>query len=59
MERKGFLPLRTTIGDRIFISAISAIAVHLLWMRFLERFASLWWATVLSFILTIIIIKRG
>lgn len=55
----GFLPLKTTIGDRIFISVVSLIAIHLLWMRFLEKSMSLWVATTLSILLTVIIIKWG
>ena len=56
---KGFLPLETTRGDRIFIGAISFIAIHLLWMRFLESFIPLWVATILSIALAFVIIKRG
>ena len=59
MERKGFLPLRTTVGDRIFIGVISFIAIHLLWMRFFEGLAPLWGATIVSIGVVVIIIKWG
>jgi len=55
----GFLPMRTTVGDRIFISAVIFIAIHLLWMRFLEVHISLWVATIVSIALAVLIVKRG
>jgi predicted small integral membrane protein len=32
VPRKGFLPIRTTRGDRFFIGIISLIAVFLIWL---------------------------
>jgi len=55
----GFLPMPTTVGDRIFISVVIFIAIHLLWMRFLEAHISLWVATITSTVLAILIIRRG
>jgi len=55
----GFLPMPTTVGDRIFISVVIFIAIHLLWMRFLETHISLWVATITSTVLAILIIRRG
>ena len=34
--RKGFLPIKTNTFDRVFISVVIFVAVHLLWMRFIE-----------------------
>jgi predicted small integral membrane protein len=33
--RKGFLPMETTRGDRVFVSIISSIIVWFLWLKFL------------------------
>ena len=32
VARKGFLPIETTRGDRLFIGFISSIIIYLLWM---------------------------
>ncbi|MDI3548799.1 MAG: hypothetical protein PWR10_2451 [Halanaerobiales bacterium] len=55
----GFLPFKNTIGDRIFVSVVSFIGIHLLWMRFVETLFPLWGATVISVILGFVIIKWG
>ena len=34
--RRGFLPIQTNWFDRVFISIYIAVALILLWMRFLE-----------------------
>jgi predicted small integral membrane protein len=35
--RKGFLPIETTRGDRLFIGVISSIVVVLLWIAFFGK----------------------
>jgi predicted small integral membrane protein len=57
--RQGFLPITTNLFDRVFISVVVLIAIHLLWMRFLEPSLPLWIATILSLILAVIIVKWG
>lgn len=57
--RQGFLPFETNTFDRVFISAVCFVAIHLLWMRFLEVYLSLWIATILSLLLAVFIISRG
>jgi hypothetical protein len=43
------------IGDGIFYSLISIIILVLFWLRFLEKYLSLWWTLLLwFFILTFI-----
>jgi len=32
VARKGFLPIQTTRGDRLFIAIISVIGIHLVWL---------------------------
>jgi predicted small integral membrane protein len=55
----GFLPIRTNLFDRIFISAVVFVAIHLFWMRFLEPQLSLYIATALSLVVGWIIVRRG
>jgi len=40
IERRGFLPLSTTPGDRLFIGIITALFIHLAWLGFTHL--SLW-----------------
>jgi predicted small integral membrane protein len=65
--RKGFLPFATNLWDRFFISMVCLVAIHLLWLRFVEQplqailphpFALLV-ATVISVILGYFIMKKG
>lgn len=59
-QRNGFLPIKTNAFDRCFISVVCFVAIHLIWMRFLEPLGlTLWIATILSLILAVIIIWRG
>lgn len=58
-SRSGFLPFRTNGFDRVFISVVLMIAIHLLWLRFVEQFASIWFATVISVILGFVIVRKG
>ena len=55
----GFLPFETDRGDRVFVSVITGIAVHLLWMRFLESALPIWVATILCVILGVITFRKG
>ncbi|PIE32162.1 hypothetical protein CSA56_16265 [candidate division KSB3 bacterium] len=56
----GFLPFETTAGDRVFVSVVTGIAVHLLWLRFLEPPGlPIWLGTLLSIILGFLIVKKG
>ncbi|MBB4120968.1 DUF2160 family membrane protein [Martelella radicis] len=58
-HKDGFLPIRTNLFDRIFISVVLFIAISLLWMRFLEPLLPLWVSTVLSVILGQWIVRKG
>lgn len=57
--RQGFLPIQTNTFDRVFISVVCFIAIHLLWMRFVEMFMPLFVATIISLILAVIIVRWG
>lgn len=56
---RGFLPIHTNAFDRVFIAVVVFVAIHLVWMRFLEQDISLYVGTVLSVIVGAIIIARG
>lgn len=58
-NQQGFLPIETNTFDRVFISVVCLIAIHLLWMRFLEATLPLWIATVISLILGVVIVRNG
>lgn len=58
-KRQGFLPFETNPFDRVFVSIILTVAIHLLWMRFLEAHITLTIATILTFILAALIFTRG
>lgn len=57
VERKGFLPLRTTRGDRLFIGLLSAAYVNLAWIAVTDM--TQWYAAVGSLLLLIIIMAKG
>ncbi|AIY86191.1 hypothetical protein T2812B_03220 [Thermotoga sp. 2812B] len=49
---------RYNLFDRIFISVVIFVAIHLLWMRFLESLLPIYIATVLSIIVGIFIVTK-
>ncbi len=57
--RRGFLPIDTNTFDRYFISVICFVAIHLLWMRFIEAYLPLWIATILTVVLAVVIVRKG
>ncbi len=65
--RKGFLPFSTNLWDRFFIGMVCLVAIHLLWLRFIEQplqtllphpFALLV-ATAISLVLLVYIMRKG
>lgn len=57
--RQGFLPIETNTFDRGFIGVVLLVAIHLVWMRFLEASLPLGIATIISVVLLVIIIRYG
>jgi predicted small integral membrane protein len=58
--RRGFLPIRTNWFDRLFISVYIAVALILLWMRFLEpNGIPIWICYLLVVALGVVIVRRG
>ena len=57
IERKGFLPISTTPGDRLFIGLLSSAFIHLAWIGLTSL--SLWIALVIALIWMIILMRWG
>jgi predicted small integral membrane protein len=54
--RRGILAIRTTRGDRLFISLLVAAYIHLIWL--VATSAPLWGATVVSLIVAVIVFRK-
>jgi predicted small integral membrane protein len=57
VERKGFLPISTTPGDRLFIGLLSSAYLHLAVIGLSEL--SLWYPFVVSVIWLVFLLRRG
>jgi predicted small integral membrane protein len=59
-RRRGFLPIQTNWFDRLFIAIYIAVALELLWMRFLEPASiPLWICHIIVIALGVFIVRRG
>lgn len=57
VERKGFLPISTTRGDRLFIGLLSAAYLHLIVVGFTPL--SIWWALAGSVLWLLVLLRWG
>jgi len=57
LERRGFLPIVTTRGDRLFIGLLGSAYIHLAWLGLTNL--DLWWAFGLSIIYMLVIMRWG
>ncbi|GED21945.1 DUF2160 domain-containing protein [Halomonas halmophila] len=57
VERKGFLPISTTRGDRFFIGLLSAAYIHLIVIGFTPL--SIWMALGASVVWCLILMRWG
>ena len=57
MERKGFLPIATTPGDRLFIGLLGSAYIHLAWLGLTGL--SIWIAFVIALIWMIALMRWG
>lgn len=57
IERKGFLPIATTRGDRLFIGLLCAAYIHLMVVGFTS--ISLWLALGISILWLLILMRWG
>jgi predicted small integral membrane protein len=68
VARKGFLPLVTTRGDRLFIGLLGCAYLHLMfvglagqlliWFELREE-PSIWWATATSAVWLVFVMRKG
>lgn len=56
-ERRGFLPIPTTPGDRLFVGLLVSGYVHLAWIGL--TLASLWIAFAISLIWMAVVMRWG
>ncbi|SLN27340.1 DUF2160 domain-containing protein [Oceanibacterium hippocampi] len=57
IERRGFLRLRTTRGDRLFIGLLGSAYIHLAWLGLTDW--SLWGALAVSIAWMAIVMRWG
>ncbi|HED13586.1 MAG TPA: hypothetical protein ENI62_08030 [Gammaproteobacteria bacterium] len=57
LERRGFLVIPTTPGDRLFVGLLVSGFVHLAWIGLTG--ASLWIATVISLVWLVVVMRWG
>jgi predicted small integral membrane protein len=59
VERKGFLPIATTRGDRLFIGLLAAAYVNLGWVAVTSEAVSAWPGFALSVVVLLIVMWKG
>ncbi|WP_417811605.1 DUF2160 domain-containing protein [Thalassospira alkalitolerans] len=57
IPRRGFLPLETTRGDRLFISLLGAAYIHLGFMVVSD--ASIWIASIIALVWLFLVMRWG
>ncbi len=57
VERKGFLPIPTTRGDRLFIGLLSAAYVNLAWAGLTDM--TQWVAAAVGFVVVLVMMRWG
>lgn len=59
VARKGFLPLVTTRGDRLFIGLLAAAYVNLAWIGLASEETSAWWGFGISMAVLAAVMRWG
>jgi predicted small integral membrane protein len=57
--RPSFLPFPTNTFDRVFVSVVVMVALHLFWMRFVEAYLPLEVVTAISLGVGYLIVRYG
>ncbi len=57
VERRGFLPIKTTRGDRLFIGLLGSAYIHLAWLGLTDL--PVWWATGIAVVSLAVILRWG
>jgi predicted small integral membrane protein len=55
--RRGFLPIETTRGDRLFIGLLGSAYIQLLWLGFTDL--SLWISLVIALVYMAVVMRFG
>ena len=58
VPRKGFLPIETTRGDRLFIAIMTMVGLHLVWLGVIGV-GAVWVVTAASAASAVLIGRRG
>ena len=57
IERKGFLPIPTTRGDRLFIGLLGSAWIHVGWLA--VTITPLWWASLVAVVWFVVVMRFG
>lgn len=57
VKRRGFIPLSTTRGDRLFIGLLSSAYIHLAWIGLTNL--SIWIAFTISLVWMVLVMRWG
>ncbi|WP_022667330.1 DUF2160 domain-containing protein [Desulfospira joergensenii] len=57
VERRGFLPLSTTRGDRLFIGLLGSAYIHLAWIGLTD--ITLWGGFAIALVWMVVIMRWG
>jgi predicted small integral membrane protein len=57
IARKGFLPMRTTRGDRLFIGLLLAAYCNLIWLGVTDM--DQWYGAMIGFIVMLTVMRKG
>ena len=57
VARRGFLPLTTTRGDRLFIGLLTAAYINLAWVGLTD--VTQWWGAAISAIALVAVMRWG
>ena len=57
IDRRGFLPISTTRGDRLFIGLLGSAYIHLAWIGLTDY--SLWIAFLIAIVWMVVMMRWG
>jgi predicted small integral membrane protein len=57
VERRGFLPMPTTRGDRLFIALLGSAFIHLGWLGLTEL--PLWGGSIVALVWFVVVMRWG
>ncbi len=57
VERRGFLPIKTTRGDRLFIGLMGSAYIHLAWLGLTDW--PVGWATGMAVVSLVVVLRWG